>query len=611
MSESVLVGYSTVFQTEKPTEADLTDILKNFHLENTFGFLTMISNLLALFPTTFDETKSAEIHLLLSSSLLTRQQQKLVSKDFPEIPPLPRSIFNRWQVLFLMKKLLQHATNDGLQDPNLGDDPTSRYHLGTTCLIANDLFVDVEQERRMEELDPSKYGNSERVLDELLTQLISTTELFNPPEISRALARNLLYIEISESDDFSTSINGVSLSELFAKTTGLSLRKFLEMVVAVYASLITKSPEDLIDNPANFNIRRDGYFANLNYEKEELEAFFRLMSISISELQQKLATLDTTQGLKDIYDFTLFRQFPLLNISVDILTPIDVSLLTEKVTSGLYHTVFTAIRNAGFDPSDFFQVWGKIFERYVNSIFAKVYPPLTNRFYPNTYFDTRTEREAFDGIVEYPSALVVMEYKGGTLNARAKYSGEVGQLLDDIDRKFGVGRKDSGINQLVTKIQLLFDSDPNKRLTIRNLAFPYVRMIYPVLIVNDLSLQFGLANWKLKTSFDQARLELQLSPEIDVGRLLVLTIEDLEVIAPHLEAEDFTLFDFVSYYSQQEYIRYSHWLTYDHWFHPMVTVRDTLRRFLHERKLDHRNDTWLSEKFEIFIDQIKSSFRVA
>lgn len=201
----------------------------------------------------------------------------------------------------------------------------------------------------------------------------------------------------------------------------------------------------------------------------------------------------------------------------------------------------------------------------MNNIFTDIYPETSNRFHPNTFFDTKTERECFDGIVEYPNSLIVIEYKGGLLNTKAKYAGDVSLLLDELGKRFGCSKRDAAVKQLTTKIELLFHSNQENRLKIRNLDFPNVENIHPVLIANDVSLQFGLAHWRLREWFKSEINGKNIEKTVSVTPLMVLTIEDLEMIAPYLEAEDFTLLEFVRFYSKLEYMRFSWLLNSDHW----------------------------------------------
>ena len=128
---------------------------------------------------------------------------------------------------------------------------------------------------------------------------------------------------------------------------------------------------------------------------------------------------------------------------------------------------------------------------------ASAESPFSN-FYPNTFFDHKQEKEAFDGTIEYSDAVVVMEYKGGMLNASAKYSGSRDLLIQEMDKKFGRAQKDSGVRQLATQIEGVYHADESRRLRIRGLDLSKKRKVFPILIVNETNFEFSLANWHLR-----------------------------------------------------------------------------------------------------------------
>lgn len=606
MSNHTYITYSEIIG-HKPNENELANLIASLNKEAAFRFLAMINNFLALFPINFDEAKYVDIQSFLAFNLLDTELFEKVNTFVKDISLVERPIFHRQQILILMKRILLESSNKGEINPD--NSREAKNTIGKLCLMISDFTVSAEQEKRTESDNPLADEESKRILSELLTQMLPVIELVNPPELSAAVVRTQEYIHLFNKH-FSEIFDGKSLSPFFESLTGITLERFLQMTIGVYASLI-KELNEFIDNPANFNIRKSTFFSNLNYSKDEIAGFYKLTTIKFEELNLELENNPLRTQLQPQYDFIVFRKYPIFYLSEDILTCVDASFLVEKVSIGLYHTILNSFIDNKVRPEPFFQCWGYVFEKYVNNIFREIYPlsVLSNRFHPNTFFDTKTERECFDGVVEYPNSLIVMEYKGGLLNTKAKYSGDVNSLLNEMSKKYGNSEKDAAIKQLSTKIELLFHSNYENRLRIRDLEFPNVVNVYPVVIVNEISLAFGLAHWRLKGWFEEEMKTKSVENSIFVKPLMVLTVEDLEMLSPYLEAEDFTLLEFIQFYSDLEYIRFSWFLIREHWYEPTTSIKEVFYKFREYREIAFRRNQKIQDRFDNFMNEIMALFK--
>ncbi|HEX3557624.1 MAG TPA: hypothetical protein VHU19_00360 [Pyrinomonadaceae bacterium] len=81
------------------------------------------------------------------------------------------------------------------------------------------------------------------------------------------------------------------------------------------------------------------------------------------------------------------------------------------------------------------------------------------------------------------------------------------------------------------------DNRPTLRYTLE--AAGHVRRVYPVLIVQDFSLQIGFANRELRNLFAEEIKNRRLDPAL-VRPLSLLTVEDLESVLPYLDVVPFT-----------------------------------------------------------------------
>ena len=604
MQSGVFITYSEVIG-ELPNEYEVSQTIASLNKKDTFFFLSMINNFLALYPLTYNEEKYVYLQRFLSTHLFSSDVYNKLAKYVEDTSLVSRPIFHRPTVLFLMKRVLLEAKDEGGLEP--GKNSLERYILGEVCLKLGDLLVSEEQQARTRSDNPTEEKESERILSELLTQMLPFSELMNPPEFSRSLARTNRYLNLSKEYSKAT-FDDKSMLDFFESKRGISLDTFLQMTTGIYGALIVHDVKDFIERPQEFNIRKSSHFSNLNYDKVQIESFFSLLAQTFEALNETLKNSPISKELFEQFDYTTFRKYPLFYLSEDIVTSCDASFLIEKFSFGLYHTVLNLLLEFGKNPEPFFSDWGYVFEKYVNETFRAVYPEISGRFHANAFFETKSEKEGFDGLLEYPTALIAMEYKSGLLNAKAKYSGKAEILLKEMATKFGCSTNRSAIKQLCSKIEFLFHTDAFKRQKLRNLDFPNVNNIYPVLIVNELSLEFGLAHWRLRTWFEKELGERSILKSVKVHPLMVMTIEDLENLIPYLDAEDFTFLEFAQYYSRLEYMRFSWWLVKEHWYEPMTTLMDVLSRFRKENKISRRPNQHMQNEFEKFINEMSEHF---
>ncbi len=590
---------------QRATKEEVEQLVRLFNRRFTLQYLSIWNNLLTLFPPTSSLREFIAIQRGLFAIWLKPELQEKVREIWESKSIDGRPLVSRQHLLLLMKFILLNGLSDGGLDPNESAD--ARLTIGDLCLMTSDLLVTSEQEARGQSETPLEPAESERIMNELLCQLLPVTELMNPPELMTAIARTRDYLEIS-SREYPSAFKGHTLSAEFQRLTGLSLERFVQMVVGVYAIPVLKSLTELLHDTIGLNVTTN-HFEQLDYSEGMRQAFFDLTTSKFEELATQTIEHPRRNALQLQYDFTVFRNHPLFYVTPDVLTSVDYSFVVEKVSFGIYYTIHNVLLAHSIHPGDFFQHWGYVFEHYVNELFQRIYPGSLSQFRPNLFYLGKQRMEAFDGIVEYPNALIVMQYKGGLLNSRAKYSGDVETLLGALDSKFGTKENNSGIKQLSLNIERLFNADKSKRKRIDNLDVTRIGAVYPVLIVNDLSMQNALAHWRLKTWFEQEIDARTITSDVRVGRLVVLTIEDLEMIAPYLEEGIFPLLDFIGFCAALEYQRFPWFRINPGWYHPMTGMHEVFGRFRDAREIAHLPNPRREQNSTDFFAEIMTSFR--
>jgi hypothetical protein len=582
--------YITHFELtdEPPSEDKLTEILASLERAPAFAMLAMLDLLLSLFYRSLSEPETQRVHDDVTSYLLDDRLFELLRQRFPRESPLTRPLFHRQQLLALARRVL-------LESPEAaGDNPfetsNARFRLGTACLMMNDHLVSADQTERLLSNIEHDAG-----LDELLCQWLPVVELMNPPDEGQALVRTREYVKIIEKQfsdlQFST---GEKLTEVFDRINHISLETHLFLVYCIHVFYATQEYKDIIENLNNLKFKKSTMFARITLSEGEIDRFLELNARKIEGLIKELKTPLTREPLRPQYDFTAFRKYPLVHFDNDILTCIDVNFLIEKLGPGVYHSILNSFDNDA-DKRLFSASWGKVFERYVNKLLEQVYPPRSGRFYATAKFDrTKSEHEAFDGAIDYGESLIVMEHKGGFLSAALKYSGRTHDLLSELDKKFGRERH-AGVEQLARKIEVIFNAEHQERKTFSQLDVRRIRKVYPVLIAQDLSLQTGLANWRLRRWFEQEIAKRKLDSNMIVRPLCLITIDNLERLVPYLEAGDFTFTDILDEYGLGAY-------------QPHETFRDAIIAFRKKREIPHRPNELVLRRYEEMSDFFKSFF---
>jgi hypothetical protein len=227
-----------------------------------------------------------------------------------------------------------------------------------------------------------------------------------------------------------------------------------------------------------------------------------------------------------------FKSKPLIELQQGKLCCLDIGLLVEKMDSGVYWAI-----NDGLDPSErhkLFDAWGILFEEYANWFLRERHFKQPLLFYPSPAWSDGTE--SFDGAFLQDSRFVPMEYKGGLLRMKARYSQDKAAFESDLNLKIA-----DGCRQLAWKIGALFNANAHERRRLRQIPLDHVKRILPVLVVQDHILEGPFVNWWLNKLFNQALNRSQLRIGVAVGSLNVLGVRELETMMESAEGGTFDL----------------------------------------------------------------------
>jgi len=587
----------------RPTEDQLAALISSFKTAPTFISLAMWNVMLSLYEGDLASYKKLQgffIHNLIRGEL-KEQVNRLAALSSVS----PRPVFARWQLLGLMKKLLLASRNEGLGDPR--NDDEARRNLGDACLMMNDLLFPQEQDERLN----AAAGKREEVSDELMAQMLFQFELYHVPDVYQAVARNKEYFDIFEqrAGEFQFG-DAETLAQKFKTLTGLELPQYLQLYFSIWTlhnRLQDTSPLAINDNPISINFDTERVFALMDLEADVKEAFFRSAVTPLSTLADGVRK-DARSDRAWQFDYTTFRNHPLVHNSDSTrgFTCLAYPFLTEKLASGVYHTILNSWPEGHSDRRLFQGYWGKVFEQFTNDRLSEAYPSsmLANRFHPNPFFQHKKSGayvEVSDAVLDYGDALVLVEHKGGYLSLDEKYSSDVTKLRNGIEFKFG-----KGIKQLARGVGKLFnetaasreaigqvDSEGHwkERLSVHELR--RVRRVYPILVVQDFAMTIGFMNHRLKLQLEEMIGRVAIDPSIQLRPLTLLTIENLEDVLAHLG--DLTLPQVLDEYASHENA-------------PLTTFNEVFRAFLKRNGIAQQRNIWSAQKGEAFLNSINEHF---
>ena len=342
-------------------------------------------------------------------------------------------------------------------------------------------------------------------------------------------------------------------------------------------------------------------FANINVANDEIISFFRSTAAELTDLGTEVQPPSKEGDIRFINDLTAFRRHPLVYTrqEKDFAALLDFHFLGEKLSQGLYHTVLDCLDGEEPDRTEFLRrYWGEVFEIYINDRMRDVFPIKSRQFFCSPSFDFDKGFQAFDGALVLGSDLIVIEYKGKYLTLDAKYEGDKSILRRRLEEKFG-----KGVEQLTRNIEMVFHLDESNRRTFSEYlagqpinTFDHkrikrVRRVYPIIVVQDCSLQLGFANWNLRDALSAEVEKRPISPAL-VRPLTIMTAEDLESVLTY--RKEVPLQNILEYHARK--------------LEPIYSFKFLLNKYLALRGVRRRPNPGIQERIEDIITTMRAMF---
>ena len=412
----------------------------------------------------------------------------------------PRVAFHRQQLLFVAKEALQFASDDpGVPMPNTA--------LGELFLIANDHMHFESDDGSRDTLDS---------FAKLATTILPVQEAANG-NVRHKILRSYQMTKIAP--ELSGTKPYFDLAALFKEATGLELSEFYAFIISAITRFQHFDPAKFLADPLIYSLDEQ-WFASTQVTPEAIQAFFSLVSASPEKYQQMLLS---SRGPND---FTAFRDKPLLR-AASKLDLMDLWMLAEKFESGPFWLIHSKL------PSNerplFHSFWGRLFERYIADLFVAASDAALNRVYVSPLF-ANTNEELSDTVIICDRSAVLIESKGTTFTARAKYEGDYKLLKQELESKLVESTdREQAVKQLARNIERAFG---RVRQGVEEVDLQYVATVFPVLVTRDDLGSVAGVNSYLGERFDAILKRKGISAS--VAPLTCLSSEHAEALSAYL-----------------------------------------------------------------------------
>lgn len=184
-------------------------------------------------------------------------------------------------------------------------------------------------------------------------------------------------------------------NEEFYQITGLPLRTFLQMLMAVLAGFIENSSRIYITKT---------WFSPLGLDEDTIESFFRLVSLNFEKTKEffEYHYKNTDNKMLQLTEQTPLKGYPFLKIRGEYFC-YSPHVLQEKIK----HTVYDTLKSK--HGRDFTQSFGEIFESYIYRLMDEC----EISYMPESKFkDLFPRKRVCDAVIELDDAMILVEIKG-------------------------------------------------------------------------------------------------------------------------------------------------------------------------------------------------------
>lgn len=378
--------------------------------------------------------------------------------------------FTDWQIANLVKIALLKSS----QNPITSDELSANKEPIGLCLLGiNDYFgsrslTDTYSRVKDTEVNP-------------LYEALIRTYCSQTGENSRhILARYYdLYFKLPYTPEGMAIRPFVDIQREFQAITGVSLEAYMAIGFGFYAKYATaglpgkQGAEGHTSLEADdFLIDRRSFFEKMEIPANQKDLILQDFCVNATDFRtEHRKKYQDTSGL--LYDFTIFKQRPLVALNEYKLSPVVIDWLYEKLGEGCFWRINDGIEEPE-KRSEFRRFFGPLYQLYIQRVFERLYPD-SDFVQRVTYDQEENGQRSSDVILSYPNQLVLFEAKWPNLRMDATMiPGSIEAFDKDLD-------------DIITRAARQLDRNINNiiggRLHLKNVEAEKITTSYPVVIV--------------------------------------------------------------------------------------------------------------------------------
>lgn len=328
--------------------------------------------------------------------------------------------------------------------------------------------------------------------------------------------------------------NELALSEISL----MKFDRFLDLIEFLESNTILKPHLDSYLKSMNVTVKEYVQFlGGLHYKKDERGDHLRCHH-RIDPKETKYYAFVQLLSRRSIavrspYDLIDIRKSPLLQYDEENFIVLDLQFLLDRLyTVFINELFFEHAKPNGLNREGFMGEIGLFFEDYCNEKLATTFNEPFVVFKPGEeLLHSQSKEELADFYLRKNSKVSIGQIKVTPL-LPSQFQGSLDNLFKDGKDEF---YKRFGLNQLVGSLQAFF-SEPNEYDS--KLKANKKCNIYPVLILNELAVQFHLAPLVFQKAFDERMKDVDCGKHY-IGPLCVLHVSDVELIHNQITSDRF------------------------------------------------------------------------
>lgn len=424
-----------------------------------------------------------------------------------------RIVLFRYQIQVLMKYVARYARVSPFSGKPASEEQLKK--LGLALLAVSDM-ISAEVKRKRREL------KADDELKFVTHEVFSTSYLMHQPSLVDSIVRsNHLYTGIPRTPVGQKHRDYLDLNKEFQSVYGMRLDDYMNIGLGVLAHFLRFWQEEHSQTDLSFllfNPRQ--WFSTSLLDDDTVNQILKIISVTPADFRNDVIK----QSRREVaYDFLAMKSKPLLKFSDETYMPISFAYLFEKLTTGIYWTLFDHLEED--NRLKFSRYNGFLFQEYVLDLLRHINEP--NRGIEESILEDQlytVDKQEFrspDAMLLGEDYIVLIEASATRLQAKRTTSLGLPEAFEsDCEKMILANAKSLGrfIENIKTGKALIPGVESAK---IKN-YYPVIVLIegFPKLSVIDKYIEREIASRRLLSGSG-------------IAPLSVLSIEELEAISGH------------------------------------------------------------------------------